>query len=164
MKRCLIQYHSMIEYHLPSLQRRCFVEAALSTIQFAAPAAVFQTPHAVENTRVVTGWMLVVAVLSSVLEEGTLDNAAIISGASVLACICGQTAAVSRLRGPFGLFDVSKYSFAVHPIMVPSVAVGPSVAALPTTAATASCQSVGNITRLDGSLNAHASSAVTTLR
>ena len=82
--------------------------------------------------------VLVVAVLSSVLEECTLDKTEAASGASVLVGIREQGTAVPRLRGPLGLSDAMEFSFAVHPIMVPSVAGGPNVAALPGTA-TAAC-------------------------
>ena len=94
-----------------------FIETALPTIQFATLAAVFQTPHTVESTPVVTDWVLVVTVLSSVLEEWTLSNAAVVSGASVLACIGELVAAVSRLRGPFGLSDALECSLAVCPVL-----------------------------------------------
>ena len=49
----------------------------------------------------------------------------------MLGCTVEQIAAVSRLRGPFDLPDALEGSIAVIPIMVPSVAVGPNVAAPP---------------------------------
>ena len=82
-----------------AVQLLSFIEAALFTIQFAARAALFQISHTVENVHVVTGLpcrlVLVVMVLLSVLEEWTLSQIAVVSGASVLTCICEQSTAVS---------------------------------------------------------------------